>query len=839
MEAIVLALVALSPWAFGSVEPDSEFLLLAGVAVLLAPWGVRMLLEWRLRWAKCPVAFCLALLFLGGTWQLMSWSGEALAWLSPATAQLYEQLIPAQAEVLPLNQERPVVDPPPGTTITLYPGATQAMRLRLLAVFVLFAAVRTNIASAAALRRLALVALANGTLLALLGLMQFFTSPGNTIYWSYPTEGQVFGPFVNRNHFAFYLNVCVGLGAGLLLNRFHQLSRTRRGRDHAPVGSTWGRTVPDRVNSALNLLLDPLALGMTCALALMLGSVVFCLSRGGFAALVGGAMACLMIQLAPSRRSRHRGALLPLGLALLTLATMALALVAWFGLGPVAARLEKLWDDPGLPGGRTALWARTLPLVGQFPLWGTGYGTFRYLEPLHAADAEDAAREYIFAHNEYLEALVEGGLVRLIPSVLAVGLVAWLGYRAIRRQRGHSADGLALGAFFGFVTIALHSVVEFGLHIPAIALLATVLCAHLGALGGDEQGDYVFRYGGLAPVAGAATAVALGLVLLDQGWAAARAEPARRSAALLRLQTDAESRQLRLAYLEIASALMPEDAPLRIRLAQAHVAIYEDGIQALEKAGRGDDTAQAELAVQHLVPALGHFLHARDLCPILPDPHLGIASHIEALEQAEPRGAYLERAKRLAPADPLLWYLYGLQDLDDGRPEQAWPSWRRCLELSDHYRPVILDVSAQHLAPDEIIRRVIPDRPEVLLAAADYLYPEPKTPEAKEGRRRILERVLLLWEQGPAPLSANDLHLQAQVYRSLHRPEEALASLRAALDQEPLQVEWRFELAQLLAQQGLVQEAHRELLRVLDVRPLHAPALALRKTVARRIAETR
>ena len=60
MEAVVLALVALSPWAFGAVEPEAEFVLFAGVAVLLALWGARMLLEWRLRWAKCPVVLCLA-----------------------------------------------------------------------------------------------------------------------------------------------------------------------------------------------------------------------------------------------------------------------------------------------------------------------------------------------------------------------------------------------------------------------------------------------------------------------------------------------------------------------------------------------------------------------------------------------------------------------------------------------------------------------------------------------------------------------------------------------------------------------------------------------------------
>jgi hypothetical protein len=48
MEALVLLLVCLSPWAFGAVEPFLEFLLYSGVAVLLALWAAVMLL-WEMR----------------------------------------------------------------------------------------------------------------------------------------------------------------------------------------------------------------------------------------------------------------------------------------------------------------------------------------------------------------------------------------------------------------------------------------------------------------------------------------------------------------------------------------------------------------------------------------------------------------------------------------------------------------------------------------------------------------------------------------------------------------------------------------------------------------------
>ena len=56
----------------------------------------------------------------------------------------------------------------------------------------------------------------------------------------------------------------------------------------------------------------------------------------------------------------------------------------------------------------------------------------------------------------------------------------------MRRLEGQAAAGLVLGALFGFTTMVIHNFGDFGLHIPAIALLATVLCAQLAGLGRQD-----------------------------------------------------------------------------------------------------------------------------------------------------------------------------------------------------------------------------------------------------------------------------------------------------------------------------------------------------------------
>jgi O-antigen ligase len=866
-EALVLTLVCLSPWVYGAVDPFPQFLLFAGVAGLLTLWGARMLLEGCLTWQKCPVLVCLAALFALGVLQLIALPRNLLDGLAPATAEMYDRLLPSQPEILPFGEGREAPAPPAGSTLSLYPAGTRAQALQLLAVVLLFAAVRNNIASAHALLRFCFVALGNGALLALFGLVQFFSAPHHVLYWSEPTTGQPFGPFVNRNHFAFYINLCIGLGLGLLLSRYAPSSGpppVASGRREFQTGAGPG--------PRLGLLQDSPALWISVALALMLSSVAVCLSRGGILALVGASAVCLAAWLAMSRQFLRLGAVVLVG-------ALATFLVAWVGLARIESRWATVWEGEALDN-RLPVWSRSLPLARDFFVWGTGYGTFVHVEPTQRQTADEVKVVYDFAHNEYLEALIEGGLVRLLLSLCAIGLVFWLGYRALRRHQGYPAGGLALGALFGFTAMVLHSAGEFGLHIPAIALLATVLCAQLCALGqtdaaGHQAAPYTLRLGGMAPVVGAATALALGLVLAAEGW---RAEQAAR----LRLAAfpPAESRERvgaheQIALMESAVRLYPESAYLQAELAQLYLNQFESEQERLARGGQLTDAVEvlatlatagmcpsaldpalagvtswqarrsaremlargtkARLSRAYLLPALRHFVVARDLCPLLAEPHVRIGVLANYFGRAEPSSVYLNRARWLVPFDPELWYLCGARDLEDGRPEEAWPTWRRSLELSDRYLPEILARAGKYLRPPEILARILPDRPGQLLRAATTLYP---APEDGDERRPFLEKALTVLARQPA-LSAEEYEEKARAHTALEQPDAALMAYRAALDRRPEAGDWRLAYARLLFKQGRLQEARREVRTVLDLRPQDAPARELLEEVSRDIARGR
>jgi O-antigen ligase/tetratricopeptide (TPR) repeat protein len=841
MEGVLLAMVCLSPWAYGAVHPGFEFLLDAGLCLLLLLWGVRMLLERQLTWKKSPVALCLAGLFLLGIWQLTPLPRSALARLAPATARLYEQLLPGQPEVLPGGEPRPAVNPPAGSTLSLYPVATRQHLFRVLAVFLVFVVVLNNLGTPAALKRLATAVVINGFLLALLGLSQFFSSPRNTVYWTYPTLGHVFGPFINRNHFACYLNLCIGLGVGLLLTRrvasgsgHHRRTSSRahrRRRSHFGTATVAFR--PERPNFLLQLLHDPPTLWLCAALGLMVSSVAICRSRGGLLALFGGAVVSAVLGRAALGRALRLGPVLLVG-------AVAVGLTGWFGLELVTERFETLREGQALES-RLPIWERTLHIARDFPVWGAGYGTFSYVEPVYRTGVrKNLTIDYEHAHNDYLELLSDGGGVELGLALLAAALVFWLGCRAVRLNRGRSAGGLALGALFAFTTLVIHSAGEFPTHIPAITLLVTVLGAYLCALGrtpkpakvpqGASQptetvpDDYRLRLWGAAPILGAVTALGLGLMLAVAGWKAHRVD--RLMEAGSRDTTpDVGQRRKRIAYLASAVPLAPDDANLRYELASARARLLKDiNLQGPAGGWLGDE---------HLTPALRDYLHARDACPLLAGAQLGLGAFATKLERGEPREAYLRRVKLLAPASAELWYLCGMEELEAERPDDAWASWRHSLALSEDYLPQILAASSTRLPPERFIETVLPDKPSALVTASLRLFPDAG---AVEERRPLVQKALdLLAAQ--AEWEPEDFRVKAQAYKALDQPDEAVKAYQELLVREPFKVEWRLEFARYLFELHRLEEARRELTVLLTEEPDQGEGQELLRQVTRELLQ--
>jgi O-antigen ligase/tetratricopeptide (TPR) repeat protein len=744
--------------------------------------------------------------------QVMPLPDGVLRTLAPGTADLYDQLLPATA-----------AEAAGPRTISVAPFATRALLVKLIALLALFAAVRANLTSPGTLYRLAIVVVANGVLLSFVGLVQFFTSPRNVLFWRYESEGHVFGPFICRNHFAYLINLSLGLGAGLLL------CARKSGTD-------------GRWDSARGLLQEPAVLWLASALTLMGAGLVCSLSRGGVAAFVSAALVCVIVKLWHSPGTlRLRSALV--------LAAAGLAGVAAIGGDYAGKRLATMWETNVLEEGRGSVWSRSLSLVNQSPLLGTGFGSFRFVEPLTRtpADGSDIVHEHV--HNDFLEAAIEGGIVQMM---ICAGIIAVLLYAAVSahgRLRDRWEGNLVLGALFGMTAVLVHSVVDFGMHIPAVTLLTTIIAALLLNLSHDAdipttEPAAPSAGGRLAGFVGVAVLLAVAFFLVESAWRTEQAERYRLAAS----RVDDVDRKIE--YLEAALAYTPGNALLEVSAAEAYRERYTAAQDRLHL------QLTAQLAFQPVVQgwpgtvswtsawsespaaddlqlALRHQLLARAACPLLPQPHLFLAAYPQIVVGAERPGRHLQRACRLDPANAKSWYVAGLCEYQDGNYAMAWASWRHSLSCNSAHLPPILDAARQTLSTEQIRREVLPDDPPVLFAAAQHL-DKAGAPDADI--HVLLTDALRLLESNTNK-DGGQLALQARVQSRLERLPEACESYRQALARSPRDAALRLELGELLVRAGQLTDARSELVALLNMHPDNERARSLYDDVLRDLAE--
>jgi tetratricopeptide (TPR) repeat protein len=785
-EAVLFGLVAFSPWPFASVEPAWEFVLLAGVFVLACLWAAHATLTRRFSYHPDLASACLLGLVLLTAVQLLPLPQSVVRALSPQAAEWHQTLIPETPELLPGESDADAPRRSDPLPLSIDPSTTRDFLVRLLAVFLAYAVTRNLVASGGSFRRLAWVGFATGVLLAVVALGQCTSGSRSTIYGVFESPNQAFGPFVNKNHYPFFISLCAGLGLGLLLLEI---------REGGSVGS-------------------PRVAGLLAGLGLMLVSIPFSLSRGGVVA----TLAAVGVTAAVGLPGRRRGLLL-VGLGLVTA-----GLAVWLGMTPT-----------GITDDRTPLWRKLWPIAERFPLTGTGGGTLPRAELAFRDETMLTPLVWNSAANEYLEAAIEGGVVRVgLTVTLAIGLV-WSAAAGWRRLRGRPAGPLLLGGLYGLTAVAVHSVVDFGLHAPAVALLAAVVAAQVSGnrkpetrdtnrgnpVSGDpargDDGRAILTLTGPSAIAAGLVVLLIGLFVAWAGWRSVVVDRLRTAAARVSRSSAPDRWDRSIRFLEAATRLRPDDAGLWNELSAAHLSAANERAAPPFVAAAGPvaavwppDAVLPEDVPVHVVPALTAARTARDRCPLLAGPHLRLGAYARTFARCDPPAAYFDRAKRVAGYDPDAWYLSGAAALANGEPDRAWADWRESLRRSPRrLGPVVRLAVAAGLSPEQIRTRVLPDDPAVWVAAADVIF---ANPTADPGVRQVWFRVAVeRWRtdaaNGRFPETLDGWEAWATAEDELNDPPAALAVWRLAAVRHPDDPDVRDRLAARLEAEELYAEA--------------------------------
>lgn len=843
---LVLVAAAAAPWFFGGVKAPIQSLLCALVGMVLLGCGLvqRFGKKTPLPTIVIPLMFAICI----GIFQLIPFGTETLNWLSPRGAALWQELdewavVGAERSAAASGDTRLET-----RTISLYPASTgHDLVLLVFLVGACVAASQLFCVPRAAMWLCGAVAV-NGAALAFFGMVQQLSWNGQ-LYWQVPLTrgGSPFASFVNRNNAGGYLNLCLAGGLALTIWVF---SRTTSPRRSVRRGPWWIGWLAD---------LDAPRVGCLVMLILTATGIVLTLSRGAWCAAAAALLVTALAAGIARAAKPSPGWLLPI--------VGGIALILWLGRGEmVQSRFQSFLNQSNFSAGRLTHWPTGLAAAKDFARSGSGLGTYRFIYRPYQTDVQDLL--FFHAENQYLEALVEAGVAGLACLLVCIGLMGYACWRNLRAGADPAAFAIGIGGCYALLTQAIHGFFDFGLYLPANALLMALFC---GAVVGCAASSSVWRGGSrgwlrhrllaLPTISGVS---ALTIIGLAAGAAYGHVE-CKRLAMVERvldetrfpdrpLEDEADQLATQVARLTAACLGRPHDAEGLLRLAELRVRMFRTAAleeleehfsetpaappvatrwaytaplqlhakaQLLSRSGQFDELDRwrsQPLIGDHLPLAIHHLFLARRACPLLPRVHLQLAELEAIVADVRPRTAipHLQRAELLYPTDAGLLLQIGLLHLHAGRTSEALGFWRRCAELKpSRIGALVTLVRVSNLL--EHLAEVLPPSAETLVRVAQQDFASPQDREVQASLLVAAEKLL------QQPTEKDQANYWMGTIRSLQgRRTEAIEYLEQAVHLRPAAADWRYALAQLLKHEGAVDRAYKHAQECVRAEPANA-----------------
>jgi tetratricopeptide (TPR) repeat protein len=618
--------------------------------------------------------------------------------------------------------------------------------------------------------------------------------------------------------------------------------RTRRG-----AGSSMQVARPSSVSSPSTLKrrillwiaqLDGPILYIVLAVGFILAGLLFALSRGGWVSTLAGTVALLVI-LTFTKTTGTWSWAVP------TAMFFSLGLMVWLGQSEAVetrfASLQAEFEQPR--DGRLEHWQDALRAAADFWFLGSGIGTYRVVYPIYT----DSDQQTLFYHgeNQYIEALLEGGLVGLallLTSLIAVGVSC---YRLLLQKEDSNSLVCGIVGLFLLVSQTVHACFDFGLYLTANTQLLAVLCGAI--VGRDVRLRSRDDYRDQPPIASrfdwttiftklhAAVTVFLitcgiaGILELQSLEAVEipyfqALKPVPENASIQKTidlterdsrqfdeaiplrADDAEAQLLRAELMTTyrrllqfaAGADKQKESSLEVFWLQTSPALAHASFLDLLRSSKsstnaGLDTSELQVFTEAWISCLQAYYAALAACPLLADGHLRVAQLEPFVVQEPTSQSHLAHARQLAGGRAQLWAEIGFAELQIGDTHQATSDLRKSLQLSGRDPAPLIRALSQSLPPLQAVS-VAPDRPELLAQLAQEQF----TSQAEQPlRMALLERAAELLKQSDGK-TAEAAYARGILHLDSKNTQNAAKELQSAVDAQPDRIAWRYELAKVL-----------------------------------------
>jgi O-antigen ligase len=399
------------------------------------------------------IVFALAILWLIDGYRRDSWFESTIPLLLPLAAlavfSFLQTLSFGSSPISSANLRFPVWN-----SISADPYQTRFFVLLILALMISGVLLTRYAATEKRMRIVVNLIICLAIASALFGIVRQTTQHSKGFGLALLTPASGYGQFINRNHFAFLMEMALGLALGMVLWRGVKREQT---------------------------------LIYVAALLPLWTGLVLCGSRGGLIAMVAQLIVVILLfSVRPGRQSSKDASLLRITRSLPVRIILMLVLIVgvllgtlWLGGDQLATRIEEsrvqlITDTSALRNGasRNEMWRATWQMFLAHPIAGVGMaGYWTAIPAFHDASGTLTPQQ---AHNDYLELLASGGVIGAI-------LAGWFAVVVIKRTRENFKSqnrfrrAACFGATVGIAGVAVHSLVDFGLHTIVNALVFTTL----------------------------------------------------------------------------------------------------------------------------------------------------------------------------------------------------------------------------------------------------------------------------------------------------------------------------------------------------------------------------
>jgi O-antigen ligase len=438
-------LIIFTPLAFGSVQEWASAVMELAAFIVFGAWILKT-------WSTDTVTIRDMRLLLPAAGLVLF----VLLQLTPLPREILEAVAPANAA---MHRDFGLAGDTSWKTVSVHPWATRQELLRVIAYLAVFFVIINHYRDREMIKRLVRSVIMMGAFLIVIAIAQKATWNGRVL-WFYPVEAHqesarnlvIWGPYINRNHFAGYLEMVIPL---VLATSFYHAAKLGKGR-HIPQMKKLSAVLSSRRFPDVTLYG---LLGLV-----MIATLFATLSRGGILGVLCGLLFFFGLARSRGRLKKRVDLFAMLGMVLL----LMLVVAAW---SQIEKRFEQLGEEQTLQ--RSLVWSDSLNIVKDFPLFGTGLGTFGDIYPKYQTHSSLVL--YDRAHNDYVEALTDLGAIGFLLVALPIVLYGMIVYRTWKERNRTYIQIVGAGSMASLAAMAVHSIMDFNLHIPANALLLTII----------------------------------------------------------------------------------------------------------------------------------------------------------------------------------------------------------------------------------------------------------------------------------------------------------------------------------------------------------------------------